>query len=131
MAQKKAIEKQQNSGKATIDGLGEKSHIPMLAQNRAEPHPYGGNYNIKIATPINFVDNISIQGVEQLKFFKRLDKQIERQKKLYDFYVQSGGNPLLKDEEMRQRCTLDPYRPVNNNTTACASSHQLLNKAVS
>jgi hypothetical protein len=23
--------------------------------------------------PINFVDNISIQGVEQLKFFKRLD----------------------------------------------------------
>ncbi len=64
MAQKRANEKQQDSGKATIDGLGEKSHSPMLAQNRAEPHPYGRHYNNKIATPINFVDNISIQGVE-------------------------------------------------------------------
>ncbi len=64
MAQKRAIEKQQNTEKATNDGLGKKSHSPMVAQNRAEPHPYGSNYNIKIATPINFVDNISIQGVE-------------------------------------------------------------------
>jgi hypothetical protein len=32
------------------------------------------SYKNKMKTPINFVDNISIQGVEQLKFFKRLDK---------------------------------------------------------
>lgn len=95
-----------------------------------EPHPYGSimlanSYKNKMKTPINFVDNISIQGVEQLKFFKRLDKQIERQKKLYDFYVSSGGNPIQKDEEMRQRYTLEPYRPLNltPSNIAGASSH--------
>ena len=45
----------------------------------SEPNPYGSimlanSYKNKMKTPINFVDNISIQGVEQLKFFKRLDK---------------------------------------------------------
>lgn len=69
IAQKKAIEKLQTTSKTAIDGIVEKSHSPMLTKNVSEPHPYGnimlGNsYNNKMLTPINFVDNISIQGVE-------------------------------------------------------------------
>lgn len=118
IAQKKANDNTQNSTKV-INGIVEKQQSPVnMLKNSDDSHPYGNimlanSYKNKMKTPINFVDNISIQGVEQLKFFKRLDKQIERQKKLYDFYVSSGGNPLQKDEEMRQRYTLDPYRPLN------------------
>ncbi len=88
IAQKKALENTQTP----TNGIVEKQQSPTNGLKNSDPHPYGnimlGNsYKNKMTTPINFVDNISIQGVEQLKFFKRLDKQIERQKKLYDFYV--------------------------------------------
>ena len=88
IAQKKALENTQTP----TNGIVEKQQSPSNGLKNSDPHPYGniimGNsYKNQMTTPINFVDNISIQGVEQLKFFKRLDKQIERQKKLYDFYV--------------------------------------------
>ncbi|TNV70810.1 hypothetical protein FGO68_gene5321 [Halteria grandinella] len=61
----------------------------------------------------NIVEDISVQGIEQLKFFKRLDVQIERQKRLYEFYVKQKGNNFEIGGDSRNRNQPNYYQTLD------------------
>jgi hypothetical protein len=53
---------------------------------------------------------MAVQGMEQLKFFKRLDQHMDRQKRLYQYFLENQSKKMKgKSTSELDKIVNDPY----------------------